>query len=271
MLTVRETAFKTYMAKYSELLQTAASPEAAKTATAPVLARLKTIYDETRAENGEEDPFVLFMQGRLLFLQDEAHAAVKALKRAEELTAGETPDIQRVLAILYSRIGSTGAAEQALNVVLAANPNDETAQILQANIKNQLGQPEQAHIAADRVLTRSPGNKEALRAKMQAYLLQKNYQAAEATRNLLTEGSASTQDALVRAMLRRQDALASNPPNQDKLVEAAGMLEQVLANEPLNYNALVNLVTILSRELPGSKNSSLRSRRPSRRGRPPTT
>ncbi len=248
MLNARETAFKANMAKYTQVLQTAATPEEGKKAGAPILERLDQLYKNTLAENGEDDPEVQFMQGRLLLLRDEYHAAVKALKRAEELTSGDTPEIQRFLAMLYSRTGAAGAAEAALDIVLANEQyrNDPVSLTLQANVKNQLEKPQEALVAADKALGLDPGNREALRAKMQACLQQKNYPCVEQMSAILNQGATGSQDAFLKAMLLRQEAMSAEPRDEGKLEQAAGMLRQILEREPANYPVLIQLVGILS-------------------------
>lgn len=242
---LRDSAFRIGMQKYGEVSAKARNEAELKELGNPVLARIEKIYKDTAAENGERDALALFMLGRLLSLKGEAQGAIKALNDAEEqMGAGDVPEIQRLLGVMYAQTNAPGAAEKALTIATNANPNDRGALVLLAMVKNQLEKPEEAIQLADRVLLAEPENRQALQAKAQAFLAQKNYDAFRQTSDLLSRGLDEIRRKCNDAIVLRQESYTTGKVDEAKRAQAVKLFDEVLAREPYNNIALVNRVQL---------------------------
>lgn len=215
-----------------------------------ITARLENLYNEQVADSGEEDANVLFMLGRLLILKGEIYDAIKAMERAERLVTEPVPEIKQYLAQLYIQTGEIGPAQEALQVVLRAYPNNATGWANLAVLYGQTGQFEQSLQASTRALELDPDNRVALITQVQVYKEQKNWDKVEELQKRLGSEQDSIADKLQRATIYRLRAGEGEERDIRQLQEAERLLREVLDADPLNLVALRHLGIVLS-EIPG--------------------
>jgi len=215
-----------------------------------IIARLEEIYQEQRAEVGEEDPGALFMKGRLLSLEGNPVAAIKAMEKAEKLL----PDtmlklkLKQYLAQVYLEVKEYGAAQEALSTVLQAYPNNVSAWTMMAGLQVEMGDLGKAQQAAERALAINPNHRNALLVMMNIYERQKNWDKVREIQKALAKKADTKKDKLQRAVIYRVQALSGDEPDQALLAESERLLREVLEAEPLHWRALRQLLLILARD-----------------------
>jgi len=212
-----------------------------------LIKRMEELYQEQSAELGEDNPGVLFMKGRLCWLQRKRPDAIKAFERAEKLLPETAPRLKSYQAQLYLEMGEYGPAQEALGIVLQTYPNNASTWATMAKLQFQLGDLGKSRQAVERALAIQPGHRNAMLTLMRIYERQENWdKVREIQRTLAKQGD--MQDKLQRAVINRAQALSSDEPDQALLDEAEKLLREVLQENPLNSPALRQLIMILARD-----------------------
>ncbi len=247
MSVMRDAAFKVNLQMIGTIA--AKTPDEFKQGLQKIKDRLNEIYKASVAElpGGADDPLALIMQARLLMLDENAYEAIKVLEKAKKLVPNAF-EIHRLLADLYFRTDSPGLAEESLRLVMVVAPNDASILALHATVLVQLKRPDDAVNAANKALAIQPENQMALRAKLQAYEMQKNYKGIEEVQQAISKGKDSPREKLAQAALLRLEAGQGDKLDRAKLDEAEKLLKQVVEAEPFNDLAVRYLMGIFEQK-----------------------
>lgn len=246
---LRNMAFTALMDKATTLDQEIEDPEARRKEYRATLARMRDLYNQSRAEaaSGEQDPGVLFMEGRLLLLEENFDRAVQVLTRADTLTPMSDPNVKRTLALAYLELNAPDMARRQLEqIAMRDDPTDVRAWNLLAAVRLQLNMHDEAIQAADMALRLAPGLRPALLTKRAALMAQGDFKGVNDIDRLIgleAEGSAASR--VQQAMNMRIRAAQSDPPDASLLAEAERLLRGALEQQPLNLNAINQLVTLI--------------------------
>ncbi len=244
---VREEAFRLNLVRAVEAARSEPDGKALDEKMKPIRARLDELYAETRAETegGEEDPASLFMEGRLLMLDNKNKEAIDVLEKADKLTVGgaQSMQIKRLLANLYVAVGKPGLASELLEMILQVNPSDAAALTKMAQAQLDQGRSELAEQYARKATQLDAANQEAWQARLRANQLMGNMEAVEEILKRL-----GTEDEASRKLRLAQNRVAEyeESPDPALLAEAEKLLREVLSADPEDIRALRGLVVLLT-------------------------
>jgi tetratricopeptide (TPR) repeat protein len=215
----------------------------------PKLALIEFLYkarDPHAAEDAlrqflAEDPQSLPLRTALAGLYEDAHRLDDAEKVYHEIIAKDAKGANGIeargkLAGLYWRAGRTVDAEREVAAVLAANPRDNAALFLRAEIALNKQAPADAITALRMVIKDQPDSVAAMRLLARAHLMNDEPQLAR--EQLQQAVSIAPQDLSLRLQFAQLLARMGEP------AEAQKHLGQILKSDSRNPEALENLARV---------------------------
>lgn len=253
MISLREDCFKINMTRLFELARQPMTSEARNKARDAIVREMENLCDTTVADTpaGEQNPWALFMRGRLLLVDGNINGAITKLEQAEKTFASPPPELRQTLANLYLQTRAFGPAAEQLERLTRETPLNTAAWLMLAQARLQTHdatRPDRANdltialAAAKEALRQEPTNRDGLRILAAIYRQQGNEEAAKAIDSQLAAGLAPEQAKLREAMM----VLAQAGDDKGKIAQGESMLREILAKDPLNSYVVGLLIQILA-------------------------